>query len=61
MEQEGRQYVPGGIKFVSLSPAEEQTIQEKLLEVGPARDTFAVAGMMMESLKKNGCCIVQTG
>jgi hypothetical protein len=43
----------GGIKFVPLSPDDEQNVQKKLEESG-LRDPLIVAETIMEALKKSG-------
>jgi hypothetical protein len=52
----------GGIKFVPLSTQDEQIIEEKLADDGPAKDPMGIADTMLASLKKGGGgYIIQTG
>jgi len=50
--QRGGKY-RGGIKFVDLTPEEEQHVEEKLAGSGPLKDPAVVVDMILESLQKN--------
>ncbi len=52
-KQLGNKY-RGGIKFVPLSPDEEQRVQEKLAGSGPLKDPTVVVDTILDSLKKSG-------
>jgi len=44
----------GGIKFVPLSPDDEQRVQEKLAGSGEVKDPTVVVDTILDSLKKGG-------
>ncbi len=51
----------GGIRFVSVSPDEEQSVREKLEGSGPLKDPTIVIDTILDSLKRSGGgSIVQT-
>jgi hypothetical protein len=59
-KQRGSRY-RGGIRFVPISPDEEQSVQEKLEGSGPLKDPTIVVDTILDSLKKSGGgSIVQT-
>jgi hypothetical protein len=52
-KQHGTKY-RGGVRFVSISPVDEESVQEKIAGSGPMKDPAIVIETILESLKKNG-------